>query len=93
MICAGVFMKQTPELDTIYVKKRLGFVKLAIQAGIKIIPVYHLGQSQVDHSVSFSLFAGGSWRFGYFVENQSSQSHSCAVRSGMNSTAPSDWVP
>ncbi len=53
--CAGVFMKQTSRRDSIYVKKRLGFVKLAIQAGIDIIPVYHLGQSQVLKQLSNAI--------------------------------------
>ncbi|KAK9864727.1 hypothetical protein WJX84_010606 [Apatococcus fuscideae] len=44
---AGVFMPQTPEQDCIYIKKRVGFVKLAIQTGIDIMPIYHLGQSEI----------------------------------------------
>ena len=41
-------MPQTPEQDCIYIKKRVGFVKLAIQTGIDIMPIYHLGQSEVS---------------------------------------------
>ena len=40
-------MPQTSEQDAIYFQKRKGYIRLAIEAGKDILPVYHLGQSQV----------------------------------------------
>ena len=37
--------------ERIYLSKRKGFVKVAIQAGADIVPVYVLGQSQVNYLV------------------------------------------
>ena len=39
------------EQERIYLSKRKGFVKVAMQAGADIVPVYILGQSQVNTSI------------------------------------------
>lgn len=44
---AGVFHGATPEREQIYLLRRRGFVRIAIQSGTDIVPVYHLGQSQL----------------------------------------------
>ncbi|KAK9803780.1 hypothetical protein WJX73_006767 [Symbiochloris irregularis] len=44
---AGVFHGATPERERIYLSPRKGFVRLAIQAGADLVPMYHLGQSQL----------------------------------------------
>ena len=44
---AGVFHGATPHKEAVFLNARKGFVKLAIQAGADIVPVYHLGQSQL----------------------------------------------
>lgn len=36
--------------ERVYLSKRKGFVKVALQAGVDIVPVYILGQSQVIRS-------------------------------------------
>ena len=40
-------MPQTSKQDAVYFHKRKGYIRLAIEAGRDILPVYHLGQSQV----------------------------------------------
>jgi hypothetical protein len=44
---AGVFQGACPESERVYLSRRKGFVKAAIQAGAPLVPVYHLGASQV----------------------------------------------
>ncbi|BDA49182.1 Diacylglycerol O-acyltransferase 2 [Coccomyxa sp. Obi] len=44
---AGIFLAQDTRVETIFLSKRKGFVRLAIQAGADLVPVYHLGQSQL----------------------------------------------
>ena len=36
------------EKERVYLSKRKGFVKVAMQSGADIVPVYILGQSQVN---------------------------------------------
>ena len=43
------------EKERIYLSKRKGFVKVAMQAGADIVPVYILGQSQVRLTITPSL--------------------------------------
>ena len=40
-------MPQTGKQDALYFDKRKGYVRLAIEAGADIVPVYNFGQSQV----------------------------------------------
>jgi diacylglycerol O-acyltransferase 2, plant len=44
---AGVFHGACPEAERVYLSRRKGFVKAAMQAGAQLVPVYHLGASQV----------------------------------------------
>lgn len=44
---AGIFQGANRDKEAIYIKDRQGFVKVAIQAGTDIVPVYHLGNSQM----------------------------------------------
>ncbi|KAK9846559.1 hypothetical protein WJX81_006558 [Elliptochloris bilobata] len=37
----------TRDREVVYLKRRLGFVRVAIQAGADLVPVYHLGCSQL----------------------------------------------
>ena len=41
-------MSMLREKERIYLSKRKGFVKVAMQAGADIVPVYILGQSKVN---------------------------------------------
>ena len=41
-------MSMFREKERVYLSKRKGFVKVAMQAGADIVPVYILGQSQVN---------------------------------------------
>ncbi|CAK0786261.1 hypothetical protein CVIRNUC_009474 [Coccomyxa viridis] len=43
----GIFLSQHPEREEAYLTRRKGFVKLAIQGGADLVPVYHLGQTQL----------------------------------------------
>jgi len=58
---AGVFQGACPGAERVYLTRRRGFVKAAIQAGTPLVPVYHLGASQL---LSFSGNGGLSrkWR-------------------------------
>jgi diacylglycerol O-acyltransferase 2, plant len=38
-----------PDKEVIFLKRRRGFVKAAIQYGVPIIPMYHFGNSQIVH--------------------------------------------
>lgn len=44
---AGIFHGATPEAERVYLRNRKGFVKAALQAGAPLVPVYHLGASQL----------------------------------------------
>ena len=44
---AGVFEGATPDHERIFLSRRKGFVRVAIQAGTDLVPVYHLGQSKL----------------------------------------------
>ena len=44
---AGIFHGATPERERVYLSRRKGFVKAALQAGAPLVPVYHLGASQL----------------------------------------------
>jgi len=57
---AGVFQGACPAAERVYLSRRKGFVKAAIQAGSPLVPVYHLGASQV---LSFSGNVGLSRRW------------------------------
>jgi hypothetical protein len=48
---AEIFLSSTHK-EIIYIKKRTGFVKLALQQGTPLIPVYYFGNTQVRRSVS-----------------------------------------
>jgi len=58
---AGVFQGACPDAERVYLTRRKGFVKAAIQSGAPLVPVYHLGASQL---LSFSGNGGLSrkWR-------------------------------
>lgn len=51
MLTISVFREQ----ERVYLSKRKGFVKVAMQAGADIVPVYILGQSQVNITVRLPL--------------------------------------
>jgi hypothetical protein len=57
---AGVFHGACPGAERVYLSRRKGFVKAAIQAGAPLVPVYHLGASQL---LSFSGNGGLSRRW------------------------------
>ncbi|KAK9918066.1 hypothetical protein WJX75_000903 [Coccomyxa subellipsoidea] len=44
---AGIFQGATLQHERIFLKQRKGFIKCAIQSGVDIVPVYHLGSSQM----------------------------------------------
>lgn len=44
---AGIFHGATPKHERVYLRNRKGFVKAALQAGAPLVPVYHLGASQL----------------------------------------------
>ncbi|KAK9919185.1 hypothetical protein WJX75_009964 [Coccomyxa subellipsoidea] len=44
---AGIFLAEDLQDEVIFLSKRKGFVRLAIQAGADLVPVYHMGQSQL----------------------------------------------
>ncbi|KAK9808224.1 hypothetical protein WJX73_010719 [Symbiochloris irregularis] len=44
---AGIFEGASPSREAIYLQHRKGFVKVAIEAGVDIVPIYTLGQSQI----------------------------------------------
>ncbi|KAK9908698.1 hypothetical protein WJX75_001591 [Coccomyxa subellipsoidea] len=44
---AGIFNGATPEREAVFLSQRKGFVRVAIQAGADILPVYHIGNSQM----------------------------------------------
>lgn len=44
---AGIFLGPTKHEERVYLRKRKGFVKAAIQAGKDLVPVYHLGTAQL----------------------------------------------
>eukprot|EP00884_Botryococcus_braunii_P015866 jgi/Botrbrau1/2963/Bobra.0026s0031.1 len=46
---AGVTEGASPEIERLYINCRKGFVRVAIQAGAGIVPIYHLGNSQLMH--------------------------------------------
>lgn len=52
---AGVFMPQTQNQDALYFQNRQGYVRLAIQAGKDILPVYNFGQSQVGSTNRWTM--------------------------------------
>ena len=54
---AGIFHGATPSAERVYLSNRKGFVKAALQAGAPLVPVYHLGASQL---LSFSGVADAS---------------------------------
>lgn len=44
---AGIFLGATPSREAAYLRNRKGFIKVAIEAGADIVPMYYLGQSQL----------------------------------------------
>ena len=36
----------TPKCETVYLRKRFGFVKMAIQTGAQLVPAYSFGQTR-----------------------------------------------
>lgn len=46
-----------PNYERVYLKKRFGFVKLALENGYDLVPVYHLGETQM-----FSMFPLQRWK-------------------------------
>ncbi|KAK9832853.1 hypothetical protein WJX81_007967 [Elliptochloris bilobata] len=44
---AGIFLTGDPAKESIFLSKRKGFVRMAIQAGADLVPVYHAGVSQL----------------------------------------------
>eukprot|EP00438_Fugacium_kawagutii_P031888 Skav227556 [mRNA] locus=scaffold3241:127705:128883:+ [translate_table: standard] len=43
---AEIFLMR-PDLEQVYIKSRKGFVRMALQAGVDIVPVYGLGHTQL----------------------------------------------
>ena len=58
---AGVFQGACPAAERVYLTRRKGFVKAAIQSGAPLVPVYHLGASQLL-SVSGNDNLSRRWR-------------------------------
>ena len=48
MIPGGVAecLRMTPKCETVYLRKRFGFVKMAIQTGAQLVPAYSFGQTR-----------------------------------------------
>lgn len=46
----------SPDHDRVYIKKRVGFVKLALQHGYNIVPVYSFGENKTYLNVQ------GAWK-------------------------------
>lgn len=44
---AGMYRGATPQQERVFLKDRKGFVVAAVRAGTALVPVYHLGQSQL----------------------------------------------
>ncbi|CAL8471061.1 g10603 [Coccomyxa elongata] len=44
---AGIFVASDASTETIFLSQRKGFIKLALQSGADLVPMYHLGQSQL----------------------------------------------
>lgn len=44
---AGIFQGASPLREAVYLSNRKGFIKLAIQSGSDLVPMYTLGQSQL----------------------------------------------
>lgn len=44
---AGIFRGANRERERVYIRSRKGFIRLAIKTGADILPIYHLGNSQL----------------------------------------------
>lgn len=51
-----------PDLEQVFIKSRKGFVRLALQAGVDLVPVYGLGHTQL-----FTMLDRSSWLGGWLM--------------------------
>ncbi|CAJ1403072.1 unnamed protein product [Effrenium voratum] len=55
---AEIFLMR-PDLEQVFIKSRKGFIRLALQAGVDIVPVYGLGHTQLFSMLDKSSTLGG----------------------------------
>jgi len=55
---AEIFLMR-PDLEQVFIKSRKGFIRLALQAGVDIVPVYGLGHTQLFTMLDKSSGLGG----------------------------------
>jgi 2-acylglycerol O-acyltransferase 2 len=66
---AEMVIPDQPDTENIYIRSRKGFVRLALQMGADIVPVFHFGSSQVVRQVHWGLLGALSrkLRFSLFL--------------------------